>query len=148
MQVWHIWIIVGFVMLILEVFTPGFFLASIGIGAFMASFASYFKSSLTIQITALAAGTLITFIFARRFFALLHNISGDDRRTGVEALIGRDAVVVEPITGSHGCGRVKIGGEEWKACALQTDNIPEGATVTVEKIEGVTVFVKPRKMEA
>ena len=62
----------------------------------------------------------------------------------VAALVGRQARVVQEVTGHD--GRVRIGGEEWSARAYdETLVIPAGTTVDVIEIEGATALVYPRE---
>jgi membrane protein implicated in regulation of membrane protease activity len=69
---------------------------------------------------------------------------GPQHRFGVAALVGRQARVVQEVTGHT--GRVRIGGEEWSARAYDdTLVIPAGATVDVIEIEGATALVYPRE---
>ena len=147
METWHIWIIIGIAFLVWEIFTPGFFVASIGVGAFLAAITSYFGGGATYQIVSLIIGALITFLFIRPLFIWYQKSKGDNRETGTYALIGQTALVLESIKNSTNEGRVKIGGEEWKACSSGGDDIAEGDLVVVEKIEGATVFVKKQLKE-
>jgi len=142
MLVYHIWIIAGIACLILEVFTPGFFIASVGIGAFCAAVASRFDLNFTWQIISLTAGTLLTFLTVR---PLLYagKKNKENARTAVHALIGREALVLDDIINHENRGRVKIGGEEWKARSASGAPVEKNTVVTVEKIEGVTAFVTP-----
>ncbi|MGV9250140.1 NfeD family protein [Streptomyces sp. NPDC003697] len=60
--------------------------------------------------------------------------------TGVDALKGRQAVVLERVDGSG--GRVKLAGEVWSARALDTGRSYEpGEEVDVVDIEGATAIV-------
>jgi membrane protein implicated in regulation of membrane protease activity len=69
---------------------------------------------------------------------------GPQHKFGVAALVGRQARVVQEVTGH--AGRVQIGGEEWSARAYdETLVIPTGATVDVIQIEGATALVYPRE---
>jgi membrane protein implicated in regulation of membrane protease activity len=69
---------------------------------------------------------------------------GPQHKFGVAALVGRQARVVQEVTGH--AGRVRIGGEEWSARAYdETLVIPAGATVDVIEIEGATALVYPRE---
>ena len=61
--------------------------------------------------------------------------------TDVDALIGKQAVVLERIDNLSGVGRVKIGGMEWSARSATGEPIEKDTVVVVEKIEGVKVFV-------
>ncbi|MFZ3556585.1 MULTISPECIES: NfeD family protein [unclassified Streptomyces] len=61
--------------------------------------------------------------------------------TGIEALKGKQAVVVERVDGQAG-GRIKLGGEIWSARSLDADAAFEpGRQVDVVDIEGATAIV-------
>jgi membrane protein implicated in regulation of membrane protease activity len=61
-------------------------------------------------------------------------------RTGVDALVGADALVVERVDGRD--GRVKLGGEVWSARSYDGQSaFEEGDTVQVLRIEGATALV-------
>jgi membrane protein implicated in regulation of membrane protease activity len=63
-------------------------------------------------------------------------------RSGVQALIGRDAVVVQRIDNDENTGQVRIGGEVWRARAFGDEQtFEEGAKVQVTAFEGVTALV-------
>jgi NfeD-like C-terminal, partner-binding len=58
----------------------------------------------------------------------------------VAALVGRSALVIEPVDAHH--GRVRIGGEVWSARALSPGQvIPAGAVVDVFEIDGAPALV-------
>jgi membrane protein implicated in regulation of membrane protease activity len=60
--------------------------------------------------------------------------------SGVEALKGRQAVVLERVDGDG--GRIKLVGEVWSARALDTDRTYEpGQQVDVVEIDGATAVV-------
>ena len=61
-------------------------------------------------------------------------------RTGVAALVGRDALVTQQVD-AHS-GQVKLAGEIWSAVAYDPSAvIPVGATVDVVRIDGATAVV-------
>ncbi len=61
-------------------------------------------------------------------------------RTGIEALTGRDARVLEQVAGHT--GRVLLDGQVWSARPLNDGDVYEpGATVTVMAIDGATAVV-------
>lgn len=63
-------------------------------------------------------------------------------RTGVAALVGKRAVVLERVDAQS--GRVKLGGETWSARAYSADQVMEaGESVDVIEIEGATALVYP-----
>jgi len=70
-----------------------------------------------------------------------HRRSGTSRpRSGVAALVGQSAQVLELVDAQH--GRVRIGGEIWSARAYVPEQvIPVGAVVDVFEIRGATALV-------
>ncbi|QNP76008.1 NfeD family protein [Streptomyces roseirectus] len=60
--------------------------------------------------------------------------------TGIDALKGKQALVLERVDGSG--GRIKLAGEVWSARSLDTDRAYEpGQEVDVVDIEGATAIV-------
>ncbi|MER5829526.1 MULTISPECIES: NfeD family protein [Streptomyces] len=69
-----------------------------------------------------------------------HRAQRPQLATGVDALKGRQAVVLERVDGSG--GRIKLAGEVWSARALDTGHAYEvGQEVDVVDIEGATAIV-------
>ncbi|MEW2609350.1 NfeD family protein [Streptomyces sp. NPDC047880] len=69
-----------------------------------------------------------------------HRAQRPQLATGVDALKGRQAVVLERVDGSG--GRIKLAGEVWSARALDTGHAFEvGQEVDVVDIEGATAIV-------
>ncbi|MER6389390.1 NfeD family protein [Streptomyces sp. NPDC001523] len=61
-------------------------------------------------------------------------------RTGIDALKGRSAVVLERVDGAG--GRIKLAGEIWSARALDADvSYEPGQSVDVVDIDGATAVV-------
>lgn len=143
LQIWHVWIIAGILLFIMEIFVPAFLMGSLGLGAWAAAVAAGFGLSFTIQLSVFAVTMLVVFFLLRPFFNKTLARYDNPTKTGVQALIGKRALVTEPIHNITNQGRVKIGGELWKACSANGQSIPEGAHVEIQRVEGVTVFVTP-----
>ena len=63
---------------------------------------------------------------------------------GSEALIGRQAVVMEEVNAFHGL--IKVAGEEWSARAFDEHQVMAvGTLVEVFEIDGATAVVYPRE---
>ncbi|NGO73537.1 NfeD family protein [Streptomyces boncukensis] len=61
--------------------------------------------------------------------------------SGVEALKGRQAVVLEKVDGGEG-GRIKLAGEVWSARSLDSgESYEPGTQVDVVEIDGATAIV-------
>ena len=61
--------------------------------------------------------------------------------TNADALIGMQAVVIEPIDNLHAKGQVRVRGQVWTARSSDGDvTFEEGQTVNIVKIEGVKLI--------
>ncbi|HEY31627.1 MAG TPA: NfeD family protein [Dehalococcoidia bacterium] len=61
-----------------------------------------------------------------------------ESKTNVDAIIGREGVVVKSIA-KNSSGRVRVGSEEWLASA--EEDFDEGAEVVVTAVRGATLIV-------
>jgi membrane protein implicated in regulation of membrane protease activity len=142
MVTWQIWIIVALVLFVLELFTPGFYVMSVGLGCFISALGSALGLSFAVQLILLAAGSIASIFLLR---PLLLQYKGDGKKSGIEALVGRDAVVIESIDNALNEGRIKVGGENWKAQSSDGKPIKKGTIVYIEHISGVTASVKTKE---
>jgi putative membrane protein len=63
--------------------------------------------------------------------------------TNVDSLVGSTGLVTESIDNVTASGQVKLGAMEWTARSTTGENIPQGALIQVDRIEGVKVYVTP-----
>ncbi len=145
MQAWHLWIIGGILLIVLEMFTVSFFLASFGVAAMLTAIAAALGASLEVQLAVLAVTSLFTIFGVRPLFKSgIYRLS-DRRLTGPAALIGKVGHVTERIVGPADPGRVRLGGEEWRAIAPHPGlAIEPGAAVEVTAVDSATLTVVPR----
>ena len=68
--------------------------------------------------------------------------------TNVDSVIGSTGVVTAGIDNIASAGQVKLNGMEWSARSTSGDPIPAGTRITVDRIEGVKVFVSPAEVAA
>lgn len=143
MENWQYWIMVGIILFAIEIYTPGFVLASFGLACLLSGLAAALGLSLAVQITIFALGSVLFFVTIRPFVRkFLYN--KEKLATGTSALIGKTGKVTERICNEDNVGRVMVGGESWKACSSDDDPIPEDALVEVTGISGVTLRVKKK----
>ena len=82
----------------------------------------------------------VALIAVVRPIAARHSLQRPQLATGVEALKGKHAIVLERVDGSG--GRIKLAGEVWSARSLDTGAAYEvGQEVDVVEIEGATAIV-------
>jgi membrane protein implicated in regulation of membrane protease activity len=143
MQSWLIWLSIAAVLGVAELLTATFDLLMLAVAALAAAGVGALGFGLGLQFAAfvITAAVMITLV---RPVARRHLTAAPQLRSGVAALIGREAVVLSPV--GREAGRVRIGGEEWTARAYDPDlQIPAGTTVDVFAIEGATALVHPRE---
>ncbi|MFC8920770.1 NfeD family protein [Streptomyces sp. NPDC047821] len=86
------------------------------------------------------AAVSVALIAVVRPIAARHRDGRPQLATNVDALRGRQAVVLERVDGTG--GRIKLAGEIWSARALDTDQVFEpGRQVDVVEIDGATAVV-------
>jgi len=135
---WIIWVAIGIICVIIEIFTPGFLFLIFVVGAIITGLAALIIPSIVFQILTFAIITLIVFLLSRKFSKKL--ISADYEDTNVKALVGKTGKVTQKIP-TNEKGYVKIGGEEWAAVAKDNCEIAKDVRVTINNIEGNKVIV-------
>jgi membrane protein implicated in regulation of membrane protease activity len=143
MGTWIIWLIAAVVLGVAEMLTMTFALGLIAVGAVAAAVVSAAGGGGLLQLGAFVLAALGGLGVVRPI-ALRHVRQPPLLRTGVSALVGRSAIVVEEVS-AH-AGQVRIGGDLWSSRPYdETLTIPVGATVDVMLIEGATALVYPRE---
>ena len=134
---WLIWLSAGIILAILEVFTPGFFIVGIGVSLVITALPAALGLPFWVQLLVCGVMILIFFLLVRPLVMKIPH--SDGKKTGTAALMGEEGIVVETITRVEG-GRVKVGGEVWKAKSDET--IEKDSLVIVTGVEGVTLNVR------
>ncbi|HSK35982.1 MAG TPA: NfeD family protein [Actinomycetota bacterium] len=140
-----VWIVLAAVLGVAEIFTLTASLGLLAIAALAAAGAAALGLGPFAQFAVFAVVAVAGLVGVRPLVKRqLRPRFGPQHRFGVAALVGRQARVVQEVTGH--AGRVRIGGEEWSARAYdETLVIPPGTTVDVIEIEGATALVYPRE---
>ena len=144
MSDWQIWIVVAALLLVAEMFAPGFWLASVAIGCGAAALAALLPIGLLGQVLVFAVSTVGSLfglrpVLVRRF---LH-ARGMEVRTNVEALVGKSGVVTKRIDPVTRVGRVVVEGEDWRGALLEGGGeIEPGTRVIVVQVDGSTLVVE------
>ncbi|MGD1218318.1 MULTISPECIES: NfeD family protein [Streptomyces] len=112
----------------------------LAVGAVAAAATSGLGGGVVLQVLVFSVVS-VALIAVVRPIAARHRAQQPQLATGVEALKGRQAVVMERIDGSDG-GRIKLAGEIWSARALDAGQSYEvGQEVDVVDIEGATAII-------
>lgn len=68
--------------------------------------------------------------------------------TNIDSVIGSVGIVTVQIDNISATGQVKLNGMEWTARSTSGEPIAAGTQVTVNRIEGVKIFVSPTEVAA
>ena len=138
------WIIAGIVFSCLELAVPGMFACiAFAIGSLVAALSSYFSADLLVQATVGFAGSILSFIFIRLYLikAKLSEVEAPKLSTNVQALIGREAIIIKEVF-PHQTGLARVGGEIWSCKNIETDILAEGTRALVLRVQGTTLILK------
>ena len=133
------WLIVLVVCLVVEFSTLGLTSIWFAGGALLSMIIALIGGPLWLQILVFLVASIVLLIFTRPVAAKYFN--KNRTKTNVDSIAGRQAIVTETIDNLKGVGQIVTNGMEWTARSLDDSVIEEGAVVTIEKIEGVKVFV-------
>ncbi len=145
---WILWAIATMVLIISEIFVPGFWISIFSLGTFFASIsAGLFPENLKLQIVVFSIFSTIGFVVVRPLVFKYIYKNSDSLETNIDAMIGKKAVVTEEINNLLSKGRVKFGGESWMARTENDEVIKVDEIVEILRIDGAKVFVKHFKGE-
>jgi membrane protein implicated in regulation of membrane protease activity len=116
---------------------PEFGMFAVGAGA--AALTAGLHGGIIAEFAVFLVVSVALLIFVRPI-ALRHLQQGPRHRTGIEALKGADAVVLERVDEFD--GRIKLKGEVWSARSYSPDQVFEvGQRVSVAEIDGATALI-------
>ena len=136
-----VWLCLLVFFAITEAVTVGLVSVWFAAGALVALLGTFFTSNIWIQIFLFLLVSCVTMAVLRplaRKYVLPTVVP-----TNADRVIGRQAVVTEAINNLNGKGAVVVFGVAWTARSEDGTPIAEGTTVTVNRIEGVKLFVSP-----
>ena len=139
---WHWWAGAALILMIAEIFVPGFFLLCLGIGCAGASIAAAAGAGASIQLLAFSALALVSF-FTIRPLLMKRMWTGPDVKTNVDALVGLRGKVSQDFDAGLRLGRVAVAGDDWRAESTNDKPLRTGDVVEVVRVESNTLIVKP-----
>jgi membrane protein implicated in regulation of membrane protease activity len=134
-----VWLVIAGVLAAAEAASLSFVLIMASGGAAAGALTAALGGPPVLQVLVAIIGTLALLGLARPA-AIRHLNSGPRVITGPDALVGREAVVLQAVTAHD--GRVRLNGAEWSARARDPkQNLPAGTVVSVVAIDGATAVV-------
>jgi membrane protein implicated in regulation of membrane protease activity len=137
-----LWIVLGVLLAVAEIFTTTLFLIMFAAGAFAAAGAAALGAPVALQALVFAVVSALSVAVVRPVIRRHAGsaLAAGEQPFGVEALEGASALVLEPVDAERGL--VKIDGELWSARSYDaTCSYPVGERVQVIKIRGATALV-------
>ena len=136
---WGIWLGAALLLGVIEMLTVDLVLVMFAGGALVAGGLAAAGAPLWVQIIGFAVTSTLLLLALRPWLLRHLRVRVPLAETNAAAHVGREAVVVLPVT-EHS-GRVKLAGEVWTARTDDPGTIAAGDEVTVVKIEGATAVV-------
>jgi len=139
---WHWWAGLAILLMIAEIFIPGFFLLCLGIGCVGGSIIAAMGLGASAQLIAFSAFTLIAF-FTIRPILMKRMWNGPDVRMNMDALVGQRGRVTQDFDPGLRLGRVSAAGDDWRAESINDRSLRVGDLVEVVRVESNTLIVRP-----
>ncbi len=139
----YVYLVIALCCFVGELFTMEFSLTCVGIGLLGAALASWLGTSIWVQVAVFSAVAVISWLGVRPFALKYLYGKTKEVKTPAEDVLGKQAMVEVDIDPVKDTGRVSVNGESWKATAAQA--LAKGTPCVVEKLNGVTLFVKEIK---
>ena len=140
-----LWLALVIFFAIIEGVTPQLVSIWFAGGALVSLIVSLFGAPLWVEIIVFVAVSAILLLLTRPL--VKRRFSKQIVKTNADALVGGEAVVTQAIDNVEGAGLAKITGQVWSARSATGEPIPEGTSVTVERIEGVKLIVSVKASE-
>ncbi len=140
------WLIALAVLLVIEIITLGLTTIWFAGGALVAFLLSLVSDSFILELVVFLVVSLVLLFFTRPIAQKYFN--KQRVKTNYESLIGRDGKVIERIDNFNNTGQVMVGGLEWTARALDSQEIIEtGERVIIREVSGVKLIVEVEEEE-
>jgi membrane protein implicated in regulation of membrane protease activity len=142
---WIVWAIFGVILIIAEVFTPGFVLLWFGVGALAAAFLGLLGVGIPLQILTFVVVSVALIAMSRTIFVNYFSREHEDGdlKSGVDAIPGQVVTVVSGSVGSENAAEVKLFGSVWVAFPADGESpLKAGERVEVQRVQGASLYVR------
>ena len=135
------WLGILAILLVIEAITVGLTTVWFAGGALVACIASWLGGGIVVQLLLFFGVSVVLLIFISPLG--VRYMKKGLEKTNAESLLGKRAVVIQPVNNLAQTGQVRINDIEWTArTADDGEEIPTGAVVEIEEIRGVKLIVK------
>jgi hypothetical protein len=138
---WWIWLLVGLLLFLAELLTPGgFYIIFFGVGAVIVGVLAglQFAGPTWFQFILFSIISVASlWLFREKLLQLTRARTTEP----VDNLVGETAVLLEDIS-AHGIGKAEMRGTSWNTRNLGDKPLERGQRCKVERVEGLTIFVR------
>ena len=143
---WILWIVLGAILIIAEIFTLGFVLFWFGVGALAAALAGWVGLGFGLQFLVFAIVSIALTAMSRTIFVKYLPQNEDALKTGIDSLPGQIGTVTISSKGALQEGAVKVYGSVWTAFPVDDETpLVEGEKVEVVRVQGSSIYVRSTK---
>lgn len=143
----YIWLFIMILCVLLELFMLDFFLICFSIAAGLTALVfKLIAISFFWQIGLFCLLSITCFVFVRPITKKWVFIKSERKKMGAEAYVDGYFIVMEEINNVYGTGKIKIGGEVWRAQSLDNSLIKRGQSVQVKGVLGSTLVVIMKRL--
>ena len=139
---WWAWLVLGLGLILLELLTPlSFYLMFFGVGALVLGALAGLRLPIPLwgEWLLFSGFSIAAVLLLRR--PLLARFFGDGQRLAVDSMVGETALALEDLA-VGATGRVELRGTTWNARNFGAYPVARGQRCTVEKIEGLLLWVR------
>jgi membrane protein implicated in regulation of membrane protease activity len=143
--VWILWVVLGVILIVAEIFTSGFVLLWFGAGAIAAALAALAGAGYPFQFLIFFVVSIALTAASRTIFTkyLMRDADEGGYKSGAESLPGQIGTVVASSQGALSEGAVKVYGTTWTAYpAAGEEPLEAGSRVVVESVRGASIYVR------
>ena len=138
----YVWLAITILCIVVEAITMGLTVIWFAFGGLAALIAGLFGAELWLQILCFFIVTVLMLLLTRPLAVKF--LKPKLNKTNVDAIPGKTGIVTAKILPFEGKGQVKVDGLIWSAKVEDgITTIEEGAIITVVRVEGVKVVVRP-----
>ena len=136
---WWIWVVMGVVLLVVEMATPGgLFAIFFGIGAFLVAPLAAFGAPAPLQWILYTVLSLVMLATLRQMVQRRLAARGSG---AVDSLVGETATLLEDLP-AGGEVKAELRGTPWNARAVTGAAIAKGQRCRVDRVDGLTLWIR------
>ncbi|RYZ60379.1 MAG: NfeD family protein [Proteobacteria bacterium] len=128
---------IGALLIVAEIFVPGFVLFPIGVGILTSVVWTFVFDSWVIVLPLMTVHAVVSFLLFQKFYK---HSETPAYKSNTDSMIGQKVLVTETIEPKLG-GYVKLYGDLWKAISKNEERIMVGEEVVILNLDGNKVIV-------